>query len=371
MDVRKLKLFTKTDETVISYTYDENGIRTGKTVGSDSVRYILDGNRIIQEKHTDYTLTFIYDDSNTLIGFNYDNGSSSADYYYGIDSFGNINYIYDANGSVVTTYRYDAWGKAISTTGSLASTIGSINPYRYKSYYYDQEISMYYLQSRYYDAEMQRFISADDAKYLIKSANIYSCNIYAYCYAEPVMNSDPRGNAQMYLIGIGIQLEVGTGIFTVGLEIIWYFFDYGVTYNGSPYFYVYGGAGYGGSVGGVGSNVLDAIADIIKKPSLLFNPKSLIKGFSFSVSVFAIWGCGGFFSPYDYEGWFSATYAIAWHAKIYTAWSDICFAVGVGWSSNLFGAGYGKSYYILVTMPKINPRILYMSVFGKASKLKV
>ena len=75
---RKLKTFTKTDGTVISYTYDENGIRTGKTAGSDSVRYILDGNRIIQEKHTDYILTFIYDDSNSLIGFNYDNGSSKA-----------------------------------------------------------------------------------------------------------------------------------------------------------------------------------------------------------------------------------------------------------------------------------------------------
>ena len=74
---------------------------------------------IIQETHTDYILTFIYDDGNTLIGFNYDNGSSSADYYYGIDSFGNINYIYDANGSIVTMYKYDAWGKILSTTVRL------------------------------------------------------------------------------------------------------------------------------------------------------------------------------------------------------------------------------------------------------------
>ena len=47
-------------------------------------------------------------------------------------------------------YTYDAWGKKISTTGSLASTIGSLNPFRYKGYYYDQESEMYYCKSRYY-----------------------------------------------------------------------------------------------------------------------------------------------------------------------------------------------------------------------------
>ena len=121
---RKLKSLTKMDGTVISYTYDENGIRTGKTVGSESVRYILDGTRILKEIRNAYTLTFLYDDSDVLIGFNYNNGTTSADYYYGIDNFGNINYIYDNNGNIVTTYRYDAWGKAISVTGTLAGTIG-------------------------------------------------------------------------------------------------------------------------------------------------------------------------------------------------------------------------------------------------------
>ena len=78
-------------------------------------------------------------DAGTLVGFNYDNGSTNANYYYGIDNFGNINYIYDASGNIVVTYRYDAWGKPISTTGTLASTVGAANPYRYKSYYYDTE----------------------------------------------------------------------------------------------------------------------------------------------------------------------------------------------------------------------------------------
>ena len=189
---RKLKTFTKTDGTVISYTYDENGIRTGKKIGSESVEYVLSGSNIIQEKRANYTLTFLYD-GDTLVGFNYKAGTTNADYYYGIDNFGNINYIYDANGNIVVTYRYDAWGNAISTTGSLASTIGTINPYRYKSYYFDSEINMYYLQSRYYDASVQRFVSADDVAYLGASGGIYSYNLYSYCENDSINNYDYRG----------------------------------------------------------------------------------------------------------------------------------------------------------------------------------
>ena len=68
---------------------------------------------------------------------------------------------YDTNGNVVVEYTYDSWGKLISITGSLASTIGVKNPFRYRGYYYDTETSLYYLQARYYDPDICRFISAD------------------------------------------------------------------------------------------------------------------------------------------------------------------------------------------------------------------
>ena len=78
---RKLKIFTKPDETIISYTYNDSGIRTSKTVNNEKVEYILDGTKIIREIRDDYTLTFLYDDG-TLVGFNYDNETSNADYYF-------------------------------------------------------------------------------------------------------------------------------------------------------------------------------------------------------------------------------------------------------------------------------------------------
>ena len=207
---RKLKSLTKMDGTVISYAYDENGIRTGKTAGSENVSYVLDGTKIVREIRSAYTLTFLYDNSGTLIGFNYNNGTTSADYYYGIDNWGNINYIYDSTGAVVVTYKYDAWGKAISTTGTLAGTIGAINPYRYKSYYYDAETGLYYLQSRYYDAQVQRFVSPDQIECLGVNGNVCSYNLYNYCENDPINRLDKGGffSIPSFLVAVAIDAAI-------------------------------------------------------------------------------------------------------------------------------------------------------------------
>ena len=55
------------------------------------------------------------------------------------------------------SYTYDAWGNVISQSGSIAS----LNPIRYRGYYYDAETGLYYLGSRYYDPAVKRFINAD------------------------------------------------------------------------------------------------------------------------------------------------------------------------------------------------------------------
>lgn len=92
----------------------------------------------------------------------------------------------------MVTYTYSAYGDFISITGILASTIGAINPFRYRSYYYDTDTNMYYLKTRYYNPEWCRFISSDNISYL-EYDNPLGVNLFSYCSNNPVMYSDPEG----------------------------------------------------------------------------------------------------------------------------------------------------------------------------------
>ena len=93
----------------------------------------------------------------------------------------------NASGTAVATYTYDAWGNVLSATGTLAS----VNPLRYRGYYYDEETKLYYLQSRYYDPAIGRFINADG--YVSSGQGFVGCNMFAYCNNNPVIFSDPSG----------------------------------------------------------------------------------------------------------------------------------------------------------------------------------
>ena len=50
---------------------------------------------------------------------------------------------------------------------------------------------MYYLQSRYYDPEIRRFISADS----VIRQTLDGVNLYAYCGNDPVNRADPSGHS--------------------------------------------------------------------------------------------------------------------------------------------------------------------------------
>ena len=97
----------------------------------------------------------------------------------------------DDSGYLDVKYKYDAWGKLLATTGSLADTLGKRNPFRYRGYVYDEESELYYLRSRYYNPVTGRFVNAD--KYVIAASYPLRCNTYAYCCNEPVMHADRNG----------------------------------------------------------------------------------------------------------------------------------------------------------------------------------
>ena len=95
---------------------------------------------------------------------------------------GDVIGIVDNNGTKVVEYTYDEWGKLLTTTGTLATTIGTLNPIRYRGYYYDTETGLYYCRARYYDPEISRWINADS--YVSTGQGLISSNIFAYCFVK-------------------------------------------------------------------------------------------------------------------------------------------------------------------------------------------
>ena len=94
-------------------------------------------------------------------------------------------------------YTYDAWGNLLSVTGSLANTLGADNPLRYRGYVYDTQTRLYYLQSRYYDPEVGRFLNADAL--VSTGQGVLGNNMFSYCQNNPSNYSDPAGMCRQCL----------------------------------------------------------------------------------------------------------------------------------------------------------------------------
>ncbi len=173
--------------TSLNFVYNESGLRTEKTVGSDNHRYVYRGSTLVAEITDDYALYFHHDARGEIVGFTYASGSTQTEYFYRKNLQGDVIGIVDTTGSSVAEYAYDAWGQILDATGSMAE----INPIRYRGYYFDQETGLYYLQSRYYDPEVGRFINADG--YASTGQGILGCNMFAYCGNNASNYKDSRG----------------------------------------------------------------------------------------------------------------------------------------------------------------------------------
>ena len=139
-----------------------------------------------------------------FFGFKYHvfyGGVNSTDYYfYRKNLQGDVIAILDQNGNVVAEYLYDAWGKCYITYDPTG--IGEINPIRYRSYYYDTETGLYYLNSRYYDSQTGRFLNSDNIGVLATTPmNLYNKNLYAYCDNNPVVRADSGGTFWHIVVG--------------------------------------------------------------------------------------------------------------------------------------------------------------------------
>jgi RHS repeat-associated protein len=129
---------------------------------------------------------------------------NGTEYLYTRNLQGDITGLIDSAGAQVVSYSYDAWGNVLSITGSLASTLGQKNPYKYRGYRLDSETGMYYLNSRYYVPEWGRMLNADANTNLISSPqSLADKNLYLYCGNNPINSRDDSGRFVQIAIVLG------------------------------------------------------------------------------------------------------------------------------------------------------------------------
>ena len=190
-----------------SYSYNADGIRTTKTVNGVKHTYALSGTTILNEEWTEngvqHLLMYVYDANGSPTGMVYRNSTMSMgvfeEYLFVKNIQGDILHVYNSAGKKLVSYVYDAWGNIISTTYSNGggTSAARFNPFTYRGYYRDSETGMYYLNSRYYNPKMGRFISADDTNNLGAEGDVLSHNLYIYCLNNPVNRTDAQGKWSM------------------------------------------------------------------------------------------------------------------------------------------------------------------------------
>ena len=174
---------------IIQYEYNSKGIRTQKTYNGDTTYYMLDGEQIVKESNSTNTIWYIYNGEGDLIGAEINN----IVYYYERNILGDVVRIIDHSGNIISSYSYDAFGNIIDITGN--KEIANINPIRYRSYYYDIETGLYYLNNRYYDPQVGRFINKDMD--FDTDNTIYGYNLYAYCANDYINYRDDLGTKKI------------------------------------------------------------------------------------------------------------------------------------------------------------------------------
>ena len=234
---RQLKSFDSN-----TYTYNANGIRTSKTVNGVKHTYVLDGTKILSETWDDNTLVPMYDNEDSVCGIIYRN----IPYYFLKNQQGDVISISCyVNGvfQVVARYSYDAWGVCDIVSDISGRDIANINPFRYRGYYYDREVGLYYLQSRYYDANVSRFVHGDDIDCINVRGTSNDNNIFNYCRNAPITTLDQYG-----YFGTPIQWIFAT----VGAVAGWFLGDFIAKklgyYSGWKYWAIRVGVIIGGAV---------------------------------------------------------------------------------------------------------------------------
>ena len=217
-----------------TYTYGADGIRTRKTVtdsnGTTTYQYTTQNGQIARQSWsaggTAYQMDFIYDAAGRPLAMYYRSKAAGQtdfngdSYYYETNQQGDVIGLYKITYNATTkalsatrvaSYEYDAWGNVTYSTGTMAK----LNPLKYRGYYHDAESGFYYLQSRYYDPAIGRFVNADLPEYTALSAtDIAESNLFTYCKNDPINRVDFDGN---WSLPNWAKIAIGAAAIAIGV----------------------------------------------------------------------------------------------------------------------------------------------------------
>jgi len=202
---RLLKNATDSYNESYTFTYNADGLRTSKTYTYGSTtrvtNYYYSGSLLIGEETNGVMQTYLYDSSASPIGIQVNSGTNESTYLFRKNLQGDIIGVYDQSGNSIFSYNYTAWGNFIKYGTNTTVT----NPFTYRGYYYDADLGMYYLGSRYYDSTTGRFISLDREDVVSASPmGLTDKNLYAYCDNNPITRVDKDGEFWHVLVGAAV-----------------------------------------------------------------------------------------------------------------------------------------------------------------------
>ena len=164
-DMRDLRVVTTKPEGTTYYQYDTSGDLIWKSEAGNSTKYI----QALGETWAEVRST----------------ASGSATYYHHTDHEGSTELITDANGKVVWSGSYEAFGKLSRSNGGLEFDAS------YTGKQVDPDTGLYYFNARWYDPNLGRFITEDPVR--------DDTNWYVYCSNNPLNRTDPTGLEQNML----------------------------------------------------------------------------------------------------------------------------------------------------------------------------
>ena len=231
---KRLTKYSASSTSNMELSYDGSGMLIGYTQSDTytdwagaqytnvySREMTRDGDRILTEKVTSIDGALLTNDVKN-VKYMYDAKGASGmivdgtKYYFRKNIFGDVVEIYNESGAKCAEYAYDAWGTCYTTLDT--NGVGSLNPFRYRGYYFVSRIGLYYLTTRFYDYTTGRFLNADVPSICFDDGLTLpeGCNLYSYCLNNPVMYSDETGYSPLPWWG---KLLIGIGFIVVGAAV--------------------------------------------------------------------------------------------------------------------------------------------------------